>query len=148
VGRTEPGVGGQARLVRGPGGQRDPAGPLRFGEVVPLAARRGRGPAEGFGQHGRLLLRVPGRHRGEQRREQVIGAVASTIEEWREHIAAGRGISLCPASSETFSARPGIVFVRARGVPATSLCVAWRGDDVRAEVLAFVKVATGVGGAG
>ena len=75
----------------------------------------------------------------------VIGAVARTIEEWREHIAAGRGISLCPASSETFSARPGIVFVPARGVPATSLCVAWRGDDVRAEVLAFVKVATEVG---
>jgi len=75
----------------------------------------------------------------------VIGAVARTIEEWREHIAAGRGISLCPASSETFSARPGIVFVPARGVPATSLCVAWRGDDVRAEVLAFVKVATEAG---
>ena len=74
----------------------------------------------------------------------VIGAVAATIEEWREHIAAGRGISLCPASSEAFSARPGIVFVPSRGVPVTSLCVAWRADDVRPEVLAFVKVATGV----
>ena len=41
----------------------------------------------------------------------VIGAEARTIEEWRELIAAGRGISLCPASSEAFSARPGIVFV-------------------------------------
>ncbi len=76
----------------------------------------------------------------------VIGAVAKTIEEWREHIAAGRGISLCPASSETFSARPGIVFVPARGVPVTSLCVAWRADDVRPEVLAFVKVAASVAG--
>ena len=73
----------------------------------------------------------------------VIGAVAATIEEWREHIAAGRGISLCPASSEAFSARPGIVFVPSRGVPVTSLCVAWRADDVRPEVLAFVKVAAG-----
>ena len=71
----------------------------------------------------------------------IIGAVARTIEEWREHIAAGRGISLCPASSEAFSARPGIVFVPARGVPATSLCVAWRADDLRPSVLAFVKVA-------
>jgi len=73
----------------------------------------------------------------------VIGAVAATIEEWREHIAAGRGISLCPASSEAFSARPGIVFVPSRGVRVTSLCVAWRADDVRPEVLAFVKVAAG-----
>jgi DNA-binding transcriptional LysR family regulator len=78
----------------------------------------------------------------------VVGAVAATIEEWREHIAAGRGISLCPASSEAFSARPGIVFVPSRGVPVTALCVARRGDDVRPEVLAFVKVAAGVGAAG
>lgn len=72
----------------------------------------------------------------------VIGAVARTIEEWREHIAAGRGISLCPASSEAFSARPGIVFVPARGVPPTTLCVAWRADDTRPAVLGFVKLAT------
>jgi DNA-binding transcriptional LysR family regulator len=73
----------------------------------------------------------------------VIGAEARTIEEWRELIAAGRGISLCPASSEAFSARPGIVFVPARGVPDTSLCVAWRADDLRPAVLGFVKVAAG-----
>ena len=71
----------------------------------------------------------------------VIGAEARTIEEWRELIAAGRGISLCPASSEAFSARPGIVFVPSCGVPATSLCVAWRADDLRPAVLGFVKVA-------
>jgi hypothetical protein len=64
-------------------------------------------------------------------------------------VAAGRGISLCPASSEAFSARPGIAFVPASGVSATSLCVAWRADDLRPAVLAFVKVAAGavVGGA-
>src|SRR6266700_891410 len=73
----------------------------------------------------------------------VIGAEAGTIEEWRELIAAGRGISLCPASSEAFSARPGIVFVPARGVPDTSLCVAWRAEDLRPAVLGFVKVAAG-----
>jgi DNA-binding transcriptional LysR family regulator len=75
----------------------------------------------------------------------VIGAEARTIEEWREHIAAGRGISLCPASSEAFSARPGIVFVPASGVPATSLCAAWRADDLRPAVLGFVKVAASAG---
>jgi len=78
----------------------------------------------------------------------VIGAVAATIEEWREHIAAGRGISLCPASSEAFSARPGIVFVPSRGVRLTALCVAWRAEDVRPEVLAFVKAAAGGAAAG
>jgi DNA-binding transcriptional LysR family regulator len=74
----------------------------------------------------------------------VIGAVARTIEEWREHIAAGRGISLCPASSEAFSARPGIVFVPSFGVPPTALHVAWRADDLRPQVLAFVKLAGGL----
>jgi len=75
----------------------------------------------------------------------VIGAEAKTIEEWRELVAAGRGISLCPASSEAFSARPGIVFVPSAGMPATSLCVAWRADDLRPAVLGFVKVAAGAG---
>ena len=74
----------------------------------------------------------------------VIGAVARTIEEWREHIAAGRGISLCPASSEEYQARPGLDFVPGKGVPPTSLCVAWRADDLRPAVMSFVKVAAGV----
>jgi len=74
----------------------------------------------------------------------VVGAEARTIEEWREYIVAGRGIGLCPASAEAFSARPGTVFVPARGVPPTSLCVAWRADDLRPAVLAFAKVAASV----
>ena len=57
----------------------------------------------------------------------VIGAEARTIDEWREHVVAGHGISLCPASSEEYNARPGLVFVPAKDVPVTSLCVAWRG---------------------
>ena len=76
----------------------------------------------------------------------VVGAEARTIEEWREYIVAGRGIGLCPASAEAFSARPGTVFVPARGVPPTTLCVAWRADDLRPAVLGFVKVATGGSG--
>ena len=74
----------------------------------------------------------------------VVGAEARTIEEWREYVVAGRGIGLCPASAEAFSARPGTVFVPARGVPPTSLCVAWRADDLRPAVLAFAKVAASV----
>jgi LysR substrate binding domain len=49
--------------------------------------------------------------------QPVIGAVARTIDEWREYVVAGRGISLCPASAETFYARPGLAFVASRDVP-------------------------------
>jgi hypothetical protein len=59
---------------------------------------------------------------------------------------AGRGIGLCPASAEAFSARPGTEFVPARGVPPTTLCVAWRADDLRPAVLAFAKIAAGAVG--
>jgi DNA-binding transcriptional LysR family regulator len=76
--------------------------------------------------------------------EPVIGAVARTIDEWREHVVAGRGLSLCPASSEEYNARPGLVFVPAKGVPATSLCVAWREGDKRPVVRSFVELALSV----
>src|SRR5439155_9888157 len=59
----------------------------------------------------------------------LIGAVASSIDEWREHVAAGRGISICPASAERYYARPDLTFVPADGVPPADLCVAlarWR----------------------
>ena len=76
------------------------------------------------------------------RRPVVIGAVARTIEEWREHIVAGHGISLCPASAETHNARPGIVFVPGKDTPSTALCVAWRADDNRPAVRSFVEFVT------
>lgn len=72
----------------------------------------------------------------------VIGAVARTIEEWREHIVAGHGLSLCPASAEAYNARPGIVFVPSKDVPPTALCVAWRASDRRAVVRSFVELVT------
>jgi DNA-binding transcriptional LysR family regulator len=74
--------------------------------------------------------------------QPIIGAVARTMEEWREHIAAGRGISLCPASAEQFNARPGVAFVAGKGVPSTTMCVAWRTGDPRPAVRSFVEVAT------
>jgi DNA-binding transcriptional LysR family regulator len=71
--------------------------------------------------------------------EPVIGAVARTIDEWREHVAAGRGISLCPASAETYYARPELAFVRGEGTPVAELCVAWRTGDENPVVAAFVE---------
>jgi DNA-binding transcriptional LysR family regulator len=77
----------------------------------------------------------------------VIGATARTIDEWREYVIAGRGVSLCPASAETFHARPGIRFVPGSGVPATPLCVAWRAGDTSPAVRRFIAVARETAGA-
>jgi DNA-binding transcriptional LysR family regulator len=70
----------------------------------------------------------------------VIAAVARTIDEWREYAAAGRGISLCPASAETHYARPELAFVASRGAPPTELCIAWRTDDSNPLVARFIEV--------
>ena len=72
----------------------------------------------------------------------VIGAVATTIDEWREHAAAGRGISLCPASAETHYARPDLAFVPSTGTPPTELCIAWRANDTNPLVQRFMEVVT------
>ncbi len=62
--------------------------------------------------------------------------------EWREHVVAGHGISLCPASAETFYARPGLAFVASQGVPPSVICVAWRADDTAPTVHRFVDLVT------
>jgi DNA-binding transcriptional LysR family regulator len=72
----------------------------------------------------------------------IIGAVARTIEEWREYVVAGRGISLCPASAETYYARPGLAFVPSKGAPPALLSVAWRADEASPAVRRFVDVVT------
>ncbi len=72
--------------------------------------------------------------------QPIIGALARTIDEWREHIVAGRGVSLCPASAEMFYARPGLAFVRSEGVPPAALCVAWRTQDTSPLVRRFVEI--------
>ena len=59
---------------------------------------------------------------------------------WREHVVAGRGISLCPASAETHDARPGLTFVPSQGVPLAELCLAWRPDQAKPTVAHFVEV--------
>lgn len=74
--------------------------------------------------------------------QPIIGAVARTIEEWREHVVAGRGISLCPASAEAFYARPGLAFVPSQDVPPAPLCVAWRAHDGSPAVQRFIEIVT------
>ena len=71
-----------------------------------------------------------------------VGATARTLDEWREAVASGGGISLCPASAEHYYARPGLAFVPAAGVPPAMLAVAWRRGDLRQEVRRFVDLAS------
>ncbi len=73
--------------------------------------------------------------------EPIIGATARTIDEWREYVVAGRGISLCPASAEAHYSRPGLAFVRSLGVPSAVLCVACRSDNANPLVADFLDVA-------
>ena len=72
----------------------------------------------------------------------IIGATARTVDDWCEHVAAGHGVSLCPASAARFHGRPGVCFVPSAGLPPTTMCVAWRTGDTRPAVRHFVSMAT------
>jgi DNA-binding transcriptional LysR family regulator len=74
--------------------------------------------------------------------EPVIGATARTVDDWCEHVAAGHGIGLCPASAATFHGRPGVCFVPSAGLPPATMCVVWRAGDTRPAVQRFVSLAT------
>jgi DNA-binding transcriptional LysR family regulator len=78
---------------------------------------------------------APGRAR------PAVGAVASTLDEWREHTAAGHGLSLCPASAERYYARPELAFVPAVDAPPAVVAVAWRNDTRSALTSEFVDTA-------
>lgn len=71
----------------------------------------------------------------------IIGATAQTVDNWCEHVAAGHGIGLCPASAARFHGRPGVCFVPGAGLPPATMCVAWRAGDTRPEVHHFVALA-------
>ena len=74
----------------------------------------------------------------------TIGATGRTVDEFREHIIAGRGIMLCPASGAAYHARPELAFVEADGVPPVELSLAWRTENTNPIVLAFIHYVMGV----
>jgi DNA-binding transcriptional LysR family regulator len=76
----------------------------------------------------------------------TIGAIGGTVHEFREHIIAGRGIMLCPASAAAaaYHARPELAFVEAVGVPPAELSVTWRTEDTNPIVPAFIEYVIGV----
>ena len=69
----------------------------------------------------------------------TIGAIGRTIDDFREHVIAGRGILLCPASAAEYHGRPELVFVAAEGVPAARVGIAWRTDDTSTIVASFLE---------
>jgi DNA-binding transcriptional LysR family regulator len=71
----------------------------------------------------------------------IIGATARTVDEWCEHVAAGHGIGLCPASAARFHGRPGVCFIPSAGLSPITMCVAWRAGDTRPAVQHFVSLA-------
>jgi DNA-binding transcriptional LysR family regulator len=75
----------------------------------------------------------------------IIGATARTVDGWCEHVAAGHGIGLCPASASRFHGRPGICFVPGAGLPPAVMCVAWRAGDARPAVQRFASLAADSG---
>jgi DNA-binding transcriptional LysR family regulator len=73
-----------------------------------------------------------------------LGPEVNTMDELLEVIAAGRGISLTPASTERFYGRPGVVFVPTTEVAGSTVVVAWRRGRTNPLLRAFVDVARSV----
>jgi DNA-binding transcriptional LysR family regulator len=69
-----------------------------------------------------------------------LGSEANTIDEWLEAIAAGRGVSLTPASTKRFYGRPGVAFVPVTDIEGSTVAVAWRKGPTKPVITAFVDI--------
>jgi DNA-binding transcriptional LysR family regulator len=72
----------------------------------------------------------------------VIGAVARNVDEYREHVLAGHGIGLVPASTLEYCPRPGLAFIPSRGADPACQCAAWRANDLNPLVARFAEMVT------
>ncbi|MGH3247016.1 MAG: LysR family transcriptional regulator, partial [Trebonia sp.] len=62
----------------------------------------------------------------EMRSRRRRGApVIRTVEEKLEHVAAGQGVVLLPASAAAFYTRPGIAYAHVADIPPCHVCLAW-----------------------
>jgi DNA-binding transcriptional LysR family regulator len=68
----------------------------------------------------------------------LIGAEVKTSDEWMEAIANNFGVCLTGASTARFYQRPGVVYRMVDTISPTEVVVAWRRDDRRRVVHAFV----------
>jgi DNA-binding transcriptional LysR family regulator len=68
-----------------------------------------------------------------------VAAEAASAEEKFELIASGVGVGLLSEGNVALYARPDIVFRPVHGLSPSQLAVAWRGNDARPAVRAFVE---------
>jgi DNA-binding transcriptional LysR family regulator len=74
----------------------------------------------------------------------IPGPTVWNIEEKFEHVAAGRGIGLVPASAAAAYAQPGVVARQITDIPPIQVCLAWlqvRASDLIADFAASVRTA-------
>jgi len=72
-------------------------------------------------------------------RPAVIGAVVLTADAALEAVAAGLGVVLIAAGNVPLYERPGVVTRPVDGLTDATLALAWRADDRRLDVAAFVR---------
>jgi DNA-binding transcriptional LysR family regulator len=72
-------------------------------------------------------------------RPAVIGAVALTADTALEAVAAGLGVVLIAAGNVPLYDRPGVITRPVDGLTDATLALAWRADDRRPAVAAFVR---------
>ena len=58
-------------------------------------------------------------------RRRRSAPVFRTVEEKREHVAAGHGFVLLPRSTAVFYTRPGIAYIHVSDIPPNQVCLAW-----------------------
>ena len=68
------------------------------------------------------------------------GAEAHDEDEWLDHLVRGRAISTAPESARTYYSRPGLKFIRAKGIDPAVVAVAWRRDDYNPIVSNFIDI--------
>lgn len=74
----------------------------------------------------------------------LIGTVVNGIDETYEALVAGQGVCLLAAGNAPLLTRDGVVTLRVRGLSPSRFALAWRADDSRPLVHAYVQAARAV----
>ena len=77
-------------------------------------------------------------------RDPVIGAEVNGIDETYEALVAGEGVCLLGAGNAPLLTRGGVVTLEVRGLAPSRFALAWRADDARPLVHAYVDAARAV----
>ncbi|GIH98394.1 LysR family transcriptional regulator [Planobispora takensis] len=77
--------------------------------------------------------------------DPVIGATTGTADETFEAITSGLGVALIAEGNASLYTRPGVVYRPVRGLAPAELAIAWRRDDRRPQVRAFLDALPAAG---